>query len=408
MPDSASTTNAAPTGTVTFLFTDIEGSTRLLERLHGAYADVLAEHRRILREAFARWNGHEVDTQGDSFFVAFSRASDALSSAVDAQRALAVAKWPDGADVRVRMGIHTGEPLVSGADYVGMEVHRAARIAAAGHGGQVLVSGTTFDLIADELPSGVTLADLGTYKLKDMRRETRLYQVSVEGLREDFAPLVTSPADEPPPTPGEPPYRGLQAFEVSDADQFFGRDDIVAELAERIRDARFLALIGASGSGKSSILRAGLIATLRRQQPGIRILLLTPTAHPLEELAGALRPDAPGSQIASLADEMRTEPRALAAELRKADAAAPGKRARTVIAVDQLEEVFTLCRDEAERQAFLAALVHASGLDDGPADTPADADRAAVIVTLRADFYAYLLLRLKGTFYCWADSLMMG
>ncbi len=287
MPDSASTTNAAPTGTVTFLFTDIEGSTRLLERLHGAYADVLAEHRRILRDAFARWNGHEVDTQGDSFFVAFSRASDALSCAVESQRALANATWPDGADVRVRMGIHTGEPLVAGADYVGMEVHRAARIAAAGHGGQILVSGTTFDLIADELPPGVTLADLGTYKLKDMRRETRLYQAAVDGLRDDFAPLVTSPADEPPPTPGDPPYRGLQAFEVSDADQFFGRDDIVTELAERVRDARFLALIGASGSGKSSILRAGLIATLRRQQPSIRILLLTPTAHPLEELAGA-------------------------------------------------------------------------------------------------------------------------
>jgi WD40 repeat protein/class 3 adenylate cyclase len=379
-----------PSGTVTFLFTDIEGSTRLLERLHGAYADVLAEHRRILRDGFARWNGHEVDTQGDSFFVAFSRASDALSCAVDAQRALSAAKWPEGVDVRVRMGIHTGEPLVAGADYVGMEVHRAARIAAAGHGGQVLVSGTTFDLIADELPQGVKLADLGTYKLKDMRRETRLYQASGDGLRADFAPLVTSPAEEPAPTPGDPPYRGLQAFELSDADQFFGRDEIVAELAERVRDARFLALIGASGSGKSSILRAGLIATLRRQQPKIRILLLTPTAHPLEELAGALRPDAPGSQIAALADEMRAEPRALAAELRKTDATAQAKRVRTVIAVDQLEEVFTLCRDEAERQAFLAALVHASGLDDGPADTPADGDRAAVIATLRADFYAYL------------------
>jgi class 3 adenylate cyclase len=123
-----------PSGTVTFLFTDIEGSTRLLHELGDAYADVLAEHRRVLREAFVRHGGVEVDTQGDAFFVAFARASDALAAARGAQVALG------GGPVRVRMGVHTGEPIVTDEGYVGLDVHRAARIAAVGHGGQVLVS----------------------------------------------------------------------------------------------------------------------------------------------------------------------------------------------------------------------------------------------------------------------------
>jgi class 3 adenylate cyclase len=134
-----------PTGTVTFLFTDIEGSTRLLHELGDAYAGILAEHRRVLRDAFATHGGVEVDTQGDAFFVAFARATDALSGAADAQRAL-----EDG-PLRVRMGLHTGEPLVTEEGYVGIDVHRAARIAAAGHGGQVLVSQTTHDLTGDGL-----------------------------------------------------------------------------------------------------------------------------------------------------------------------------------------------------------------------------------------------------------------
>src|SRR5213596_3297090 len=126
-----------PTGTVTFLFTDIEGSTRLLHELGDDYADALAEHRRVLREAFARHGGVEVDTQGDAFFVAFARASDALAAAREAQAGL------DGGPVRVRMGVHTGEPLLTDEGYVGLDVHRAARIAAVAHGGQVLVSLST-------------------------------------------------------------------------------------------------------------------------------------------------------------------------------------------------------------------------------------------------------------------------
>src|SRR5919205_4040471 len=138
---------ALPTGTVTLLFTDIEGSTQLLRRLGEAYAGVLAEHQRLLWEAFAAHDGREVDTQGDAFFVAFPRAVDAVQAAVAAQRALAAHPWPDRAAVRVRMGLHTGEPTSTGGRYVGLDVHRAARIGAAGHGGQGLLSATTQALL---------------------------------------------------------------------------------------------------------------------------------------------------------------------------------------------------------------------------------------------------------------------
>jgi YVTN family beta-propeller protein len=180
-----------PSGTVTFLFTDIEGSTTLLKRLGREYGTVLEEHQRILREAFAAHGGHEVDTQGDSFFVAFRRAKDAVAAAVDAQRDLAAHPWPDDVQLLVRMGLHTGEPQVGEKRYVGMGVHKAARIGAAGHGGQVLLSRTTRELVEDELPRGVSVRDLGERRLKDLERPERLSQLVIEGLRNDFAPLKT-------------------------------------------------------------------------------------------------------------------------------------------------------------------------------------------------------------------------
>ena len=140
-----------PSGTVTFLFTDIEGSTKLLHELGSeAYAEALAEHRSVVREAFARHGGLEVDTQGDAFFVAFPRALDAVQAAVAAQRAQAAHPWPEGAAVRVRMGLHTGEPTAAVGRYVGLAVHRAARVGAAGHGGQVLLSETTHSVLRDQ------------------------------------------------------------------------------------------------------------------------------------------------------------------------------------------------------------------------------------------------------------------
>src|SRR2546428_6174592 len=163
-----------PTGTVTFLFTDVEGSTRLLYELGDRYAEVLGEHRRTLRRAFERHGGVEVDTQGDAVFVAFGKASEALAAAADGRDALA--RGP----IRVRMGLHTGEPLVTDEGYVGIDVHRAARIAAAGHGGQILVSQTTRDLVG-----GDGLRDLGEHRLKDLTRAERIFQFG-EG---EFPPL---------------------------------------------------------------------------------------------------------------------------------------------------------------------------------------------------------------------------
>jgi YVTN family beta-propeller protein len=183
--------SAASTATATFLFTDIEGSTALLKRLGDAYGHVLAEHQRLLREAFARHGGREVDTQGDAFFVAFPSARAAVAAAVDAQRVLAHHEWPDGVDVRVRMGVHTGGAAVSEDRYVGLAVHRAARIAAAGHGGQVLVSETTERLLEDEPLPDVRLRDLGWRRLKDLDRPVRIFQVTAPGLHRDFPALRT-------------------------------------------------------------------------------------------------------------------------------------------------------------------------------------------------------------------------
>lgn len=180
-----------PAGTVTFLFSDIEGSTQLLKELGPGYGEVLAEHQRILRDAFAAHGGREVDTQGDSFFVAFGRAKDAVAAAADAQRDLAAHPWPEGAAVRVRMGLHTGEPRLGADRYVGLGVHKAARIAAAGHGGQVLLSHTTRELVEDELPPGVTLRDLGERRLKDIDRPEHLSQLVIRGLQSEFARLKT-------------------------------------------------------------------------------------------------------------------------------------------------------------------------------------------------------------------------
>jgi alpha-glucoside transport system substrate-binding protein len=178
-----------PTGTVTFLFTDIEGSTRLVRQLGAGYEQVLAQHQEILRACFAAHRGREIDTQGDSFFAAFARAGDAIECAIEAQRALEADEWPDGARVRVRMGLHTGEPRAAGERYVGFGVHRAARIGAVGHGGQILVSNATRELVEDDLPPNTRLGDLGAYRLKDLERPERLFQIEAEGLQRRFPPL---------------------------------------------------------------------------------------------------------------------------------------------------------------------------------------------------------------------------
>src|SRR6266700_662834 len=230
-----------PTGTVTFLFTDIEGSTRLLQQLGDRYSRVLEECRRLLRAAFQEWNGHEVDTQGDAFFVAFARATDAVSAAVDGLHALVIHPWPENVEVRVRMGLHTGEPQLSSEGYVGIDVHHAARVMSAGHGGQVLLSQTTRDLVEHDLPDGVSLRDLGEHRLKDLQRPVHLYQLVIVGLPADFPPLKTLDT-HPHNLPVQPTT-------------LIGRENEVAAVVHLLQreDVGLVTLTGPGGVGKTRL-----------------------------------------------------------------------------------------------------------------------------------------------------------
>ncbi len=226
-----------PSGTVTFLFTDVEGSTRLLQEDGDAYAGLLAEHRRVVREAFARHDGVEVDTQGDAFFVAFPRAAGAVAAAEEAQRAL------EPGPIRVRMGLHTGEPLVTAEGYVGIDVHRAARIASSAHGGQILVSDTTHRLLESSIP----LRDLGEHRLKDLIGAERLFQLG----------------------DGEfPPPRTLDATNLPVVSiPLVGREREVEELVAALSNgARLLTVTGPGGTGKTRLalqVAAELVGRLR-------------------------------------------------------------------------------------------------------------------------------------------------
>ena len=232
-------TSTVPTGTVTFLFTDIEGSTRLLRDLGDRYADVLADQHALLQGLFLQHGGQVVDTQGDALFVAFPRAKDALAAAIAAQRALTRHRWPGEADVRVRMGLHTGEPLRTEPRYVGMDVHRAARICAVGHGGQILLSETTHALVQEDLPEGIGLRDLREHRLKDLARPQRLFQVVTADLSCDFPPLRSLSS-----LPNNLPLR---------LTSFLGRNREMADIRTLLGQSRLVTLTGAGGSGKTRL-----------------------------------------------------------------------------------------------------------------------------------------------------------
>ncbi len=245
-----------PTGVVTLLFTDVEGSTRLLHELGDDYGEALQEHRRRLRVAFAEHEGVEVDTQGDAFFVAFARASDAVAAASEGQRALA-----DG-PIRVRMGLHTGEPGLTEEGYVGLDVHKGARIAAVGHGGQVLLSQTTHALVDTDV------RDLGVHRLKDLSAPERIYQLEVEGLPREFPLLKTVEAG----------MKNLPRPRTS----FVGRASELEAIDRLLEDpeCRLLTLVGPGGAGKTRLALEAAAHRVDRYPHGVHFVPLASVASP--------------------------------------------------------------------------------------------------------------------------------
>ena len=262
-----------PSGVVTLLFTDIEGSTKLLRALSEQDSlAAFAQHGRVLREVFQRYGGYEQRTEGDSFFIVFQDAGDAVAAAADAQRVLTAQTWPAGRPLRVRMGLHTGEPTPVAGDYVGLDVHRAARISSAGHGGQVLLSRTTRTSAA--LPRGVALRDLGEHRLKDLARPEWIFQLEIEGLDRDFPPLnsLETPSNLP-----------------ASVTPLVGRDAEVAAVEELLanEDVRMVTITGPGGTGKTrlALAAAGHLGDVFRN--GLVFVDLTTVTDP-SKVAGAI------------------------------------------------------------------------------------------------------------------------
>jgi predicted ATPase/class 3 adenylate cyclase/DNA-binding XRE family transcriptional regulator len=258
---------ALPTGTVTFLFTDLEGSTRLLQQLGTKrYAYVLASVRRLLRAACAQRHGFEVDVTGDGSFFVFAQAPEAVAAAVQAQRAISGHQWPAGARVVMRVGLHTGTAQVAGDHYIGLDVHRAARIAAAGHGGQTLLSWATCALAEADLPDGVTLRELGAHRLKDLQRPEHLSQLVVPDLPGDFPPLNSLDA--------HPHNLPIQLT------SFVGREREVAELQPLLQASHLLTLTGPGGTGKTRLALCLAAEELEAFAAGVWLVELAPLADP--------------------------------------------------------------------------------------------------------------------------------
>jgi WD40 repeat protein/class 3 adenylate cyclase len=316
-----------PTGVMTFCLTDIVGSTALWEEHPDAMASALVRHDDLIAQAVEARGGRFLRSmgEGDATFAVFDTATRALDAAIDATDALTEAQWPDDLDLEVRFGLHTGEAERHGTDYVGPAVNLAARLRGQADGGQIFLSLVTAELVSASLPEGYRLVDLGPHRLRGLRAPERVLALA--------GPNVSAPL---PAT--ECPYRGLQAFEASDQRFFFGREEVVAELTARVSPGSLLALVGASGSGKSSVLRAGIVGAAREGLiAGVsHVELVTPGAAPPVDLPGP--PDG-------------------------------------LLVVDQFEELFTLTTDEIKRSAFIDALL----AHPGP-----------VVIGIRADFYGRL------------------
>jgi WD40 repeat protein/class 3 adenylate cyclase/tRNA A-37 threonylcarbamoyl transferase component Bud32 len=334
-----------PTGVTTFCLSDIVGSTELWERHPGAMAAALVRHDELIAGAVESHGGRFLKSkgEGDATFSVFESASDAIEAALVATRALAAEQWPNGGDITVRFGIHTGEAERHDAAYFGPTVNLAARVRGQADGREILLSQRAADLTADNLPDRYELVDLGSHRLKGVDGPQILYALAGPGLATPAAADMC-------------PYRGLLAFDASDREFFFGREDVLHSTVERLRPGRLLALVGASGSGKSSLLRAGLIASVDAGEvPGLAVArLLQPGPHPPTEIGG--------------------------------DAA-------TLVVVDQFEELYTLCQDPDARERFIDVLL----AHPGP-----------VAIGVRADFYGELSAHPELATAVAANQILLG
>ena len=318
-----------PTGVITLCMTDIEGSTALWEAHPDAMRAALVRHDAVVADVVEGHGGRLLESmgEGDSTVSVFTGAADATRAASDLVGAMAAEPWPDDVRVRVRVGLHTGEADIDGGR-IGPTANRAARVRALAEGGQVFLSQATADLMATRLPDGFGLVDLGPHRLRGFDRPENVYALSAPSLGAV-------------PSPAECPYRGLLEYEPDDADLFFGRDEVLDDILARLGADRFVAVVGASGSGKSSLVRAGVMAAVKRGEvPGLSsTALLTPGPDPLTALEAANLDG--GEQL---------------------------------LVVDQLEEAFTLCSDEARRARFFDELAQRRG---------------KTVISLRADFYGH-------------------
>ena len=262
---TVASTPVFPTGTVTFLFTDIEGSTRLLQELGDEWGNVLQDQRRLMRAALAANSGIELGTEGDSFFVVFASAEDAVQAVVSAQQSLAAHSWAGGKPVRVRMGLHTGEGRIVADGYVGLDVHRAARIASSGHGGQVVISESVHSLVEKALPTGVTIRDLGDHRLKDLPRPEHLYQLDIEGLLTEFPALKTLDV-----------RKNNLPLQLT---TFLGRGTELEELRALLAGGRLVTLVGTGGIGKTR-LAIELASQVLEEYAHVWLAELAPVSNP--------------------------------------------------------------------------------------------------------------------------------
>jgi len=336
---------ALPTGVVTFCFSDIEGSTALWDAHPEAMADALVRHDELIADAVEAGGGSLIESmgEGDSTVSVFASAPDAVAAALAANRALAAEEWPPGITIAARWGLHTGEAERRDGHYRGPTVSLAARLRAEADGGQTFLSEVTSELVAAHLPDGCSLVDLGPHRLKGIATSERIRALEGPGVSAPLAMTVC-------------PYRGLLAFEPDDRGFFFGREEVAAEIAGRLAPGRLLAVVGASGSGKSSVLRAGIVAAVAAgEMQGLRrASLLTPGAEPALDV-----PDEPDR----------------------------------LVVVDQFEELFTVCEDADRRRAFIDGLL---GL------------RCAVAIGVRADIYGRLSTHADLARAVAANQLLLG